>query len=132
MVHYLAPQQLLHEHRLETKNRQKWLALHWNNTQRNYQTTQKLCIYTKKIFQTTSVRLTQLVSVYVKYYLKSERKKPAFIIGDDEKSFRTDHHWKLCSALSVYNLNMVICKAIQSFQFRDLKNTFLSVRNFLH
>lgn len=52
----------------------KMTALHRNNTQSNYQTTQKLCIYTK-ILQTTSFRLNQLVSVQVKYALKKERKK---------------------------------------------------------
>lgn len=59
-VHYVVPQQFLQDHSLGAEHSRKWPALHGNNMQSDYQTTQKLCIYTK-IFQTTSFRLNQLV-----------------------------------------------------------------------
>lgn len=102
---------------------QKWLALHQNNMERNYQTTQKLCIYTKDLSDNFLQASPACFSV-CQILCKKWKKKTAFIIGDDDESFKTDHHWKLCPALPVYNLIMVIHKAIQSFQFRDLKIYF--------
>lgn len=51
-------------------------------------------------------------SVYVKYVLKKEEICIHYWRWL-KKTFRTDHHWKLCSALSVYKLSMVIYKAFQ-------------------
>lgn len=83
----------------------------------------------KKIFQKTSFRLNQFVSVYVIYTSKKKKEKnPAFIIGDDKKK---------ASGLTTTENNALLClyviwvwlftKRLKSLQFRDLKNIFLSV-----